>query len=230
MLLTEDREIIDIYNRKILVESTVGASQIYNPEMNDIFNDLLKNTNNKTRIYNKIDTHIQAKTQGSGSMFLDVTDANNLLGKIFHESNNDVTWEKYGDVGGADYVGYYAKIPNVRGLIGNLRKKDIPSPTIKLTDTKEDASHYGLQATVRISQNKLKETNLITIIFSKNDFSSDYNFSSMYPGPQSSNLHVDPNSGVTDPNIKAGNKISKTIFKKDLLNGSKLIIPYFRAI
>ena len=228
MLLMEDREIIDIYNRKILVESTIGSSVIYNPQMKDIFINLLENDDNKDRIYDKIDTHIQAKTEGSGSMFLDVTDAGDLLNKIFYnEKNNNVVWNQYGDVGGKDIVGYYANVPNVRGLIGNLIKSDIPTgSTVQLQDTNEDASHYGLQATVRIKKSSLKQTNLITIIFS----TSTYNFLSMYPGPQSSNLHVDPNSGVTNSRIKAGNKISKTIFKKDLLNGSKYIIPYFRAI
>lgn len=228
MFLTEDREIVNIYNRKILVEHYIGSHEIYNPDMLRIFSNLIQNPNNKTRIYNKIDTHIQNKTQGSGSMFLHVTDAVDLLKKIFDQKNNNVTWKKYGNVGGRDHVGYYAIIPNVTGLIGNLTKSQITptgATTLQLKDTNDDSSHYGIQATVRINPKKLTETHLITMIFYQSG-----DFSSMYPGPQSSNLYVDKNTGITDPNIKAGNKISKTIFKKDLYADKKPIIPYFRAI
>jgi len=230
MFLLEDREIINIYNRQIIQESSVGASEIHNPEMKELFDQLYK-AGDKAKIYNKINTHIQAKNSGSsGSMFLGVEDAEDLLDRhLFISDNTAITWDKYGSVGGKD-VGYYAIVPNITGLIGNLSKSKLPQgSSFKLMDTKEDPNHYGLQATVNVNADKLPKTNFITIIFKYIENTGSYIFSSMYPGPQSGNLHLDKNTGVTNSSISSGNKISKTLHKNNFLSVNKFVVPFYRT-
>lgn len=224
MLLTEDKEIIDIYNTKILEESQ-GSNAFSNDAIKQKVFDYCSDKTNLNNLTTKLLTHMQG-TGSSGSMFkniqypIDLTTPVNIINAIFNykpKGVDRIEWKKYANIGGNSSEGYYRSgFPF--GLFGIKPISNIDeNRDIELKEkTTSESGFYPIEATIKVKESKLIETDIVTIIF------TGYRVSSIYPGPQVNNINVDQNimNALKIPSsqnrVRMNNKIPEDIQKNEI--------------
>lgn len=223
MLLTEDREIIDIYNRKIICENNTVT--MANDHMRNIVFAYAKD--NQTAFFDKLKTHMQAYGD-SGSMFkkqqtigqLNLDKPVDLLEAIFSykpKGQNQIVWHNYTSVGGTKDGYYRTEFPF--GLFGirptNKLDDDTNIELVERSGFVDENSYYPIEATVKVKNNELIDTDIVTIILAGTKVSS------IYPGPQANNVNLDKNIkqklnlGNTSK-VKMNNLLEKNLQRRDI--------------
>ena len=236
MFLNEDRELISIYNKLILSESKYKPYDWNNFNYNKISIDNIPSQwvdseladeqvkflfdvsykSQKSYIDSKIQSHID---EGSGSSFRinQNTTIQDVLSTIFDGQN----WKKYNNVGG-DSIGYYKELTEPCGILGTIPMNYIDNGNSIILSEKSRGNNncYPIEATVRVNEKNLVDTNIVSMIFFQDGI-----LQSIYPGPQSSNIQVDQSAVNKYGNVRLGpNCLTKNLKAKDV----KSIIPFFR--